>query len=157
MEVKQFEMPDGSKIWIPKYGEEWKLVKTITIDEPVTSVRFNTGDDGNPFEVEEVFVYGKNVKTDSATQGLLLFNQYYSTSLNDFFNTTAKSFFIYSSWKGVRFTESMSSTYDLTMTAQSGASSRIVTADNVQKITALGIRAQVARQFTSGTMYFYAR
>lgn len=157
MEVRQFEMPDGSNIWIPMYGEEWKLVKTITIDEPVTSVKFNTGDDGNPFEVEEVFVYGKNVKTDSATQCFLLFNQGYCPSLNNFFNTTAKSFFIYSSWKGVRFTEALSQTYDLTTTAQSGVSSQITTADNVQKITALGIKTQNTQQFTSGTMYFYAR
>ena len=157
MEVKQFEMPDGSNIWIPMYGEEWKLVKTITIDEPVASVKFNIGDDGNPFEVEEVFVYGKNVKTDSATQGWLLFNQAHFPSLNNFFNTTAKSFYIYSSWKGVRFTEALSGTYDLTTTAESGVSSQIVTADNVQKITALGIKTQYTEQFTSGTMYFYAR
>lgn len=163
MEVKQFEMPDGSIVNLPGGSKEWRLIKTVTVSEPVVSLSFDEDEDGNPFEVEEIFIYGENVVVDtSATQGSLILNKYNGngTTLNSFFTGQSKSFFFYSCWRGVRIVESQSSTYSLNLTAQSGIATRIIEYDSkygeLEKITRVEVGNQ-GHNFTSGTMYFYAR
>lgn len=131
------------------------------MSEPVVSLSFDEDEDGNPFEVEEIFVYGKNVAiATSSAQGALILNKYIGSTLNSFFNGQSKSFFFYSCWRGVRVVESQSSTYDITTSAQSGSAKRILVYDQtygeLEKITRVGIGNQ-GQNFTSGTMYFYAR
>ena len=131
------------------------------MSEPVVSLSFDKDEDGNPFEVEEIFVYGENVVVDtSAAQGSLILNKYNGSTLNSFFTGQSKYFFFYSCWRGVRIVESQSSTYNLAGSAQSGSANRILKYEPVfgelEKITRVGVGNQ-GHNFTSGTMYFYAR
>lgn len=161
MEVNHFMMPDGEIVNLPGGSKEWRLIKTVTVSEPVVSLLFDKDEDGNPFEVEEIFVYGKNVVVAaSAVQGRLIINKYTGSTLNSFFNQQEKTFFFYSCWRGVRIVESQSSTYSLVSIAQSGSANRIIEYDStygeLEKITRVGVGNQ-GHNFTSGTMYFYAR
>lgn len=138
----------------------WRLLKTVEITEPAVSVLFDKDDENNSFEVTEILVYGKNVVVDANVQGSLILNKYHGTTLNSFFGQNSKSFFFYSFWAGVRVVQSQSSTYNLTSTAQSGSANRIIEYDptygELEKITRVGVGNQ-GHNFTSGTMYFYAR
>ena len=162
--AQRIQLPDGSIVNLPGGGsKEWRLIKTVTVSEPVVSLLFDKDEDGNPFEVEEIFVYGKNVVVDtSVTQGSLILNKYNGngTTLNSFFTGQSKSFFFYSCWRGLRIVESQSSTYNLAGSAQSGSANRIIEYDptygELEKITKVGVGNQ-GSNFTSGTMYFYAR
>lgn len=152
MEVNQFRMPNGEIVNLPGGSKEWRLIKTVTVSEPVVLLSFDEDEDGNPFEVEEIFVYGKNVVVDTATQGYLILNKYSGSTLNSFFTGQSKSFFFYSCWRGVRIVESQSSTYNLASTAQSGSANRIIEynpdSGELEKITRVGIANQ-GHNFTS--------
>lgn len=160
--AQRIQLPDGSTVNLPGGGsKEWRLIKTVTVSEPIISILFDEDEYGNPFEVDEIFVYGKNVVVDtSATQGSLILNKYNGSTLNSFFTGQSKSFFFYSCWRGTRIVESQSSTYNLTSAAQSGSANRIIEYDptygELEKITRVGVGNQ-GHNFTSGTMYFYVR
>lgn len=159
------ETYDGSSaktITIPNGGgggeKEWRLMRTISIAEAVASVSISQDDNGNAFEVEDIFIYApKDVITSANTQLIVMFNdnEGNSSSLNDFLGTTAKSLFYESYWSGMRVSRMGSMTYDFAGAAGNAAIVRLNAAP--QKINKIDLTLQGSTTFTAGTFYIYAR
>lgn len=159
------ETYDGSSaktITIPNGGgggeKEWRLLRTISIAEAVASVSISQDDNGNAFEVEDIFIYApKDVITSANTQLIVMFNdnEGNSSSLNDFLGTTAKSLFYESYWSGMRVSRMGSMTYDFAGAAGNAAIVRLNAAP--QKINKIDLTLQDSTTFTAGTFYIYAR
>lgn len=159
------ETYDGSSaktITIPSGGgggeKEWRLLRTISIAEAVASVSISQDDNGNAFEVEDIFIYApKDVITSANTQLIVMFNdnEGNSSSLNDFLGTTAKSLFYESYWSGMRVSRMGSMTYDFAGAAGNAAIVRLNAAP--QKINKIDLTLQGSTTFTAGTFYIYAR
>ena len=56
------DMPSGSG------GERWRLVRTITLEENVTSIDISEDNDGNPFALKKIRIYGATLGTASGGQ-----------------------------------------------------------------------------------------
>lgn len=49
-------------------GERWRLVRTITLEENVTSIDISEDNDGNPFALKKIRIYGYTLGTSSGGQ-----------------------------------------------------------------------------------------
>ena len=56
------DMPSGSG------GERWRLVRTITLEVNVTSIDISEDNDGNPFALKKIHIYGNTLGTASGGQ-----------------------------------------------------------------------------------------
>ena len=56
------DMPSGGG------GERWRLVRTITLEENVTSIDISEDNDGNPFALKKIRIYGNTLGTGSGGQ-----------------------------------------------------------------------------------------
>lgn len=53
---------------MPSGGERWRLVRTITLAENVTSIDISEDNDGNPFALKKIYIYGNTLGTASGGQ-----------------------------------------------------------------------------------------
>lgn len=61
MEVKQFEMPDGSKVSVPE--EKWELINELTVSDNCSMVVINKDSQNQSFNLKKVMVRAKFVSS----------------------------------------------------------------------------------------------
>ena len=54
MEVKQFEMPDGSKVSVPE--EKWELINEYTVAENCASLTIDKDSNNQSFNLKKILV-----------------------------------------------------------------------------------------------------
>lgn len=62
MEVKEFKMPDGSKVSIPE--EKWELINEYTVSENCASVTINKDGNNQSFNLKKILVRAFILSTD---------------------------------------------------------------------------------------------
>lgn len=62
MEVKEFEMPDGSKVSVPE--EKWELINEYTVSENCTSLTINRDSNNQSFNLKKILVRARILPTD---------------------------------------------------------------------------------------------
>ena len=61
MEVKEFEMPDGSKVSVPK--EKWELINEYTVSEDCTTLTIDKDQQNKGFNLKKILVRAKFIPT----------------------------------------------------------------------------------------------
>ena len=61
MEVKQFEMPDGSKVSVPE--EKWELINEYTVSEDCTTLTIDKDSQNKGFNLKKILVRAKFIPT----------------------------------------------------------------------------------------------
>lgn len=61
MEVKEFEMPDGSKVSVPE--EKWELINEYTVSEDCTTFTIDKDSQNKGFNLKKILVRAKFIPT----------------------------------------------------------------------------------------------
>lgn len=135
----------------------WRLIRTIEITESVAVIVISEDENGNPFEVSDIFIYAPiGVKTSQNSQFIVYLNGNGDvSSTNSFFGTTAKSAIWFSTFFGIRFNVSGSSTYDYKSTAGTLNTARLI--DGREQVVRIALSLQDAATYEAGTFYIYGR
>ena len=174
---------DGSEpmsVEIPSGGtggsseeNQWRLLNTVTLTEPVSAIEILSDSDGNPFEISEFVVFSPLGVVCSGNTQLLIsviepgaeFDNLYqtypwkqiSTTANSFLATNSKSILVKSDWVGGRYTVCTSGTYDVNVIALPVGTVRF-SSGSMKDIGGVKLSTQYTSiTFNEGTFYLYGR
>lgn len=174
---------DGSEpmsVEIPSGGtggsseeNQWRLLNTVTLTEPVSAIEILSDSDGNPFKISEFVVFSPLGVVCSGNSQLLIHaiepgaefddlqQTYYwkqiSTTANGFLATNSKSILVKSDWVGGRYTVCTSGTYDVNGIALPVGTVRF-SSGSMKDIGGVKLSTQYGSiTINEGTFYLYGR